>query len=299
MRGAEAGVGRWVAMGVGVVAISFASILIRLASAPASVIAAYRMVLATLVLLPLLALRGGRDLTSIGRQDAPACLLAGAFLGLHFALWTSSLQQTSVASSVVLVTTNPLFVGVASALLLHERPGRPLITAIALSASGAALIGLHDLGAPAGSLRGDLLALLGALMASGYLLVGRRVRPRLPLLSYITLVYGTAALLLLLLVLALGHPLFTYPRRDYLLFLLLALGPQLVGHSMFNWALRYFPATTVALAILGEPVGSSLLALVLLGEGLGALKVLGGGLVLGGIFLAAREPGPPVTVGDR
>lgn len=268
--------------------ISCASILIKLADAPVLIIAAYRLGIAALVLAPLtLAVRRER-LRALSPRDWLVAAVAGSFLGLHFIAWIASLEYTSVASSVVLVTINPIFVGLGMVVLFRERLHPLLVWGIALSVTGGILIGYSDFQVEGQALFGDALALLGAVFHSAYLLLGQRLRQRLDLLPYITAVYGMAALLVLGAALAARQPFTGYAPATYLMMVLLALGPQLLGHTAYNWTLRYVSAAVVAVAILGEPVGASILALFILGEGLTLLQAAGGGLVLLGIYLALR-----------
>ena len=270
-----------------IIVISFAAILIKLIPAPAAAIAAYRLTLATLLLAPFAWRRRGQ-LRQFSPHDLALSSLSGFFLALHFLAWISSLKYTSVASSVVLVTTNPIFVGLGTRFILRERLGTLLVWGIAVSVLGGLLIGYNDLRFGREELLGDLLALAGAVMASAYFLVGRHVRQRVGLFNYIFIVYGLAALVLLIVALAAHQPLLGYPKQAYLLLFLLALGPQVLGHSSLNWALKYTSAATVAVAVLGEPVGSTVLAYLILKEGLTLLKVFGGLLILVGIYLASR-----------
>jgi len=274
---------------LGLAAMSFASIFIRFCDAPPLVIAAYRLTLATLILLVLALPKTLAELRRLTRKEILPSLAAGLFLCFHFAFWITSLQYTSVASSVIFVTTNPIFVALASAVFLRERISLLLFFSILIAVAGGMIIAWGDWGRGRETLYGDLLSLLGAVMATGYLLVGRRVRRKVSLPTYITLVYGVAAAFLILLALLNGDSLFGYAPKDYLLFLLLAVGPQLIGHSSLNWALRFFSATLVAVFILGEPVGASILAFFILGENPGISLLLGGALVLLGIYLSARE----------
>ena len=222
--------------------------------------------------------------------EVALALLSGLLLAAHFAFWISSLDYTSVMSSVVLVSTNPFFVGVASVLLLRESLGRGTVIGIIVAAAGGALIGLSDLGAGgAESLRGDLLALAGAAAVSGYLLIGRRLRAKLSLIGYIGFVYTTAAVALLVLAAVMGTSLGGYSLRAYILIALLAAGPQLIGHSSFNWALKYVSATFVTITVLAEPIGATLLAIPVLAQVPSPIKLAGGVLVLAGIYLAARQ----------
>lgn len=290
----------------GIAAASTAAIFIRFAQAesvPSIVIAAARLTIASLVLAPF-ALTGYRsDLRRLGRGEWALALLAGVFLALHFAAWITSLEYTSVASSVVLVTTTPLWVALLSPLVLRERIGAATIAGMALALTGGVVIGVSDActwaigSASCPSLRdfasgtaflGDLLALAGAWMAAGYLLVGRKLRAKLPLTPYIFIVYGMAALVLTGIMLGVGKSPFGYAPLAYLWFLLLALVPQLIGHTVFNWALKYVPASFVSVALLGEPIGSTALALLIFQEVPGAVKLGGAALILVGIWLSAR-----------
>jgi drug/metabolite transporter (DMT)-like permease len=272
---------------IGIIAISTASIFIKLCDAPVLIIATYRMVLASLALMPFAC----HEKTWRGweRSDLGWLFLSGLFLSFHFAFWIASLKYTSVASSVVLVTTHPIFVGLGGWLFLKERLGLNLIFGIALSVLGSGLIGYGDMSLSKEALMGDGLALLGAITASGYLLVGRKMRKDRDLLSYIFPVYSTAGLTLILLALIFQKPFFGYSSSTYLFLFLLALIPQLMGHTTFNWALKYLPASLVAITILGEPIGSTLLAYLILGEGLTVWKVLGGILILTGFLIALRK----------
>jgi drug/metabolite transporter (DMT)-like permease len=285
------------ALVLGVVSISTAAIFIKLCTdAPAVVIAAARLGIASVLLVPGAGAVRGRGLFDLPRRYLKHLLLAGLFLAVHFLLWITSLKHTSVLSSVVIVTTNPIFVGIASYLLFKEKPGAALILAIAVAAAGGALIALSDVQHKGGSLYGDALALGGAVMASCYFLVGRRVRRDVHFLSYVTPVYATAAVLLLASAVVTGHSFTGYAPSTYLYFVLLAVVPQLLGHSSLNWALRYVTATVVAVVVLGEPIGSSVLAYIFLHESVTPMQVLGGGLILVGIFIAVRSPRPrPAT----
>lgn len=281
----------------GILVASTAAILIRLAQQegmPSLTIATGRMLIASLILTPLAWSRAGADLRQLGRRDLLLGLGAGLFLAIHFAAWISSLGYTSVASSTALVATNPLWVAIASFFLFRERLGRLAWVGIGLTFVGTILILISDgWGETAVSathsapLLGNGLALLGAVAASGYFLIGRQVRARLSLLAYIWLVYSSAALILLITTLLVGQSLLGYSLLAYLFVLGLAIGPQLLGHTAFNWSLRYLSATFVAVAILGEPVGSAILAFILLQENVATLQLAGLIVLLLGIYLAA------------
>jgi drug/metabolite transporter (DMT)-like permease len=285
---------RYLVLLLGIVAVSTASVLIRFAQAGASslVIAAGRLTLAALALAPFALSRHRAALGGLRGRELALAGLAGLFLAAHFALWIASLERTSVVSSVVLVTTTPLWVGLLSPLLLREPLTRRLALGLALALAGGAVVGLADAGGHAvartgGALWGDLMALAGAWMMAGYLMSGRRLRARLPLVPYVFVVYGMAALALLVALALTGRTLLGLAPRTYAWLALIALVPQLLGHSSFNWALRWLPASFVAIALLGEPVGSSALAWTVLGERPGPQAVAGAALVLAGIAIAA------------
>lgn len=278
-----------IALLVGVVAVSFAAILIRLAEAPSLVIAAYRLTLASLIVLPVGFLRCWGELRGLRRQDLLYAVVAGVCLSLHFALWIASLDYTTVASSVVFVTTNPIFVGIASHLFTQDTISRLMFAGIILAVLGGLIMGWDDLALGGRQLWGDFLALLGAIMAAGYFMVGRRLRPKVSLLAYISIVYPMAALGALALCAFTRQSFTGYAPYTYLMFILLAIVPQLIGHSSFNWALRHLSAPVVTVAILGEPVGATILAYFILREAPTVVKIAGGALILGGIYVSLRE----------
>ncbi len=275
-----------IAMVTGIVAISTASVFIKLCDAHPLVIASYRLGLASLILAPI-ALRHRRYGKTL-RGQWKLLFLTGLFLALHFTFWIASLRYTSVASSVVIVNINPVFVGLGSYIILKEKVTKLMILGILLAITGGMVIGFSDFTFSTDSALGDLLALGGALMASGYLMAGRRLRQEMDLFSFIFPVYTTASIAVVLIGLVVGVPFFGYPYRTYALFLMLALIPQLIGHTTFNWALKFFSASTVAVLILGEPVGSTLLAYWILGETLSLWKAAGGICILAGIYVAFR-----------
>jgi drug/metabolite transporter (DMT)-like permease len=291
----------------GIAAVSTAAILIRfaqLAGAPSIVIAAARLTIASLVLAPYALIRYSSDLRRLRIRDWLFAFLSGLFLALHFATWITSLEYTSVASSVVLVTTTPLWVALFAPLVLRERIGFIAILGLGVALTGGILVGLSDAcmwqtgGLFCRSIKtilnenalwGDFLALLGAWMAAGYMLLGRKVRTKVRLIPYIFIVYGTAAVVLLVIMLGMGQSPLRLPPQAYLWFLLLGLLPQLFGHSVFNWALKYVPASIVAVTLLGEPIGSTVLAIIFFQEWPGWVKIGGAVLILGGIWLASRD----------
>jgi drug/metabolite transporter (DMT)-like permease len=277
----------WGMVVFGILAISCASVLIRLANAPTLTIAAYRLTIATAALAPLFACRQRRTARKWTAKALGFIISSGFFLALHFICWIHSLQKTSVASSVILVSTTPFFVALFSLLILREQLHCRVWLGMICTMLGSCIVAGTDLNFSPEALWGDLLALLGALLLTGYLLVGRVARRHLDVSSYAFGAYGAAAVLLIAVCQLTRTPLIGFSPRTYLILGILALVPQLIGHTTLNWALRYMPATLVALVTLGEPLGASILAYIFLGETIGRIKLTGFIMVGLGIFLAA------------
>ncbi len=279
-----------------VTAFSWAGPLVRFTDASALAISAWRLILSVVLIAAIVALRpqSRRDLARLRRRDLVLAGAAGTLLALHFWSWIASVQYTTIASSVMLVSTQPLFVALLSALFLAERPRPREWTGMAVAVVGTAWIGWGDLALGGTALLGDALALAAALLAAIYYSIGRALRPRLDLWSYVLLVYGAAALVLGLLVLVTpGVPFVTgYTRSDWLVFAALAAGPMLIGHTGVNYALRYVRAYLANLAVLGEPIGATLIAWALpaIAERPSPSLLAGGGLILAGVAIALSGP---------
>lgn len=288
-----------------ILAVSTSSIFIRFAQedAPSLVIAALRLTFATLLLAPVVWSRHREELKSLTRNELLLGLVSGSFLAVHFATWISSLEFTSVASSVVFVSTGPLWVALLSPVFLGERLERSALLGLGIAILGGALIGMSDacrwdrgLICPdlvqvmqGQTMWGNFLALAGAWTVSGYLIIGRKLRAKMSLLPYIFLVYGISAAVLIFFMLASGESPSGYPVRTYGWIFLLAFFPQLIGHSTYNWVLRYIPATLVAIITLAEPLASAILAYMVLSEVPSRAVLLGGLLILAGIYLSSRQ----------
>ena len=295
---------RWlpfVVLGIGLLAISFGAVLARLAQGaglPSLAIATLRLGLAALIVSPLALWQSrtvkGSALFAMSARQLRLTLGAGFFLALHFASWISSLEYTSVASSTALVTTNLLWIAIAAYLFSGEKPGRLMALGMAVSLCGSLLIFWSDSqhSAPGSNpLLGNALAVFGSWCFSAYLLLGRRLRADLSLAAYVWLAYGAAAVILLLACGVTALPLTGYSASAYLFALGLALGPQLLGHTAYNWSLKHVSPAFVALVTLGEPVGCALLAWLFFDESFALLQGIGFILLLGGIYLAARGEG--------
>ncbi len=239
----------YVILFVGVLSISFAAIFIRLADAPPLVIAAYRLAIAAVILIPFAATSSVRSLKGLSRHDMLLMLLSSVFVALHFGLWITSLSYTSIASSVVLVTAHPAFVAIISYFLWGERLSRLTISGIVIAITGVIFINYGGFTFGSQVLLGNSLALVAGFVMGGYLIVGRQLRARIDMLSYLAFIYTGAAVLLLATVMLSGYSFFGYSPTTYLMLILLALVPQLIGHSCLNLAVRLMPVTLVSYLI--------------------------------------------------
>lgn len=267
----------------GLIAVSVASIFIKLCAAPALIIAAYRLIIASTFYVGLTRIRKGAILSTFNKSSFRMAVISSLFLTLHFSTWISSLKFTSVASSVLLVQSTPIFVAAGSVIFLKEKPMLLTVIGATIALAGSVIIGLYDFSMEQTSLTGNLLAVGGAVGAAGYILAGRKSRATIDTLRYVTVVYSLTAVFLLLIALASRAPFFDYDGRTFVLLFAIAIFPQIFGHTSFNWALKYINATTVSIILLGEPIGASLLAYFILGETLTLIKILGGMVILIGV----------------
>ncbi len=275
------------ALVIGVIAVSTGAIFVRLAEAPALVIAAYRVGIAVLVVMPAALWKARRELSLLTKRDFTLSALSGVFLAFHFAFWISSLDYTSVASSVILVNTNPVWVALLAPVLAAERISRAFLLSAILSVIGAVIMGAGDFTVGPDVLWGDFLALIGSACAALYLLLGRRLRKKLSVLAYVCVCYTSAAIVLWAGVLMMRLPITGFKSSTWVAFLALAFFTQLTGHTSYNWALGWLSAGLIAVSLLGEPIGSTILAYILFDEGLTWMCALGGGLILIAIYVAA------------
>lgn len=286
----------WLVLALAVAAISFGGPLTRLSSAHPLAIAVWRLGLSLLAVAGfVVASSQWRQWKTLTRREAWTAVAAGAFLALHFWTWIASLSLTTVAASVVLVNTQPVIVAILSAMFLHERPRRAEWVGIAIAVGGAIVVATPGLVGAAGeaedATRGNALAFAGAVSAALYFLIGRRLRGKLDLWAYVAVVYGSCFIALLVCAAAVGAALVPQPPRDLAIFVGLALGPMMVGHTGANWALRYLPAYIVNLALLGELVGATILAAALpaIREIPPLTTVLGGVMILTGIAVTSKS----------
>ncbi len=277
-----------IAVLIAMIAVGIASPLIKLAGAPPIVTSTYRMTLSALMVLPVFLIFGVKELKKYSCNEILALALPAFLLTVHFVLWITSLSYTSVLSSTVLVTTNPIFVPIFSYFLFRERTKKSLIFGIVVAFSGSVLIALASQGKFTGSNLGNALAIFGAMAVSLYLIITRRFRAKFSLIVYIFFVYSFSSIFLILFSILTRQKLFGYSRATYIYLFLVALLPQIIGHTLYNWALKYFSAPFIAVSILGEPVFASLFAFILLNERPLLLEIIGAVIIMLGIYLSQR-----------
>ncbi len=273
---------------LGMISVGIASILIRLCNASPLVIAAYRMTLSALMIFPIFAVSGLRE-TKQKKNEIIKFIPLGALLSVHFILWIYSLSYTSVMSSTVLVTTNPIFVLIMSFLFFKEKTSKKLLAGILVSFVGSILIALSSRNAGIAHSFGNFLALLGAIAVSMYITFGKKLREKFSIIPYIFFVYAFSGIILAIIALIAKQNLFNYDRKTYFIFFLIALIPQVIGHTTYNWALKYLSAPFVAVSILGEPVFASIFAFLLLKETPSLLEIVGALVIMAGIYFSSRQ----------
>ena len=268
---------------IGVISISLSAIFVKLAEAESGVIAFYRMLFSVLIMSPLFFLKYKHELKSLNKKDWLFTSVAGVFLAFHFILWFESLNYTSVASSTVLVTLQPIFALAGTYLFFKEKISVKAIVATVVAISGSVLIAWGDFRVSGDAFYGDVLALIACALITGYFLFGQEVRKRLSLITYTMVVYSVSTIVLFLYVLIVDQSFGPYDSNEWLLFLLLAIVPNLLGHNLFNWAIKYVSTNIISISILFEPIGATLLAFIIFGEYLTYIQVLGGVIVIVGI----------------
>ncbi|WP_313894549.1 DMT family transporter [Psychrobacillus sp.] len=270
---------------IGVISVSISAILVKLASAESGVIAFYRMFFSVLIMSPLFFMKYKNEIKIMSRRDWTFSVIAGVFLSFHFILWFESLNYTSVASSTVLVTLQPIFAFVGTFLFFKEKISLKTLLAGFIAIIGSFIISWGDFKISGSALYGDILALIACALVTAYLLFGQDVRKRLSLITYTYVVYSISSITLFFYVLIKGESFVGHPSIDWLWFLLLAIIPNLLGHTLFNWSLKYVSTNALSIAILFEPIGAAILAFYVFNEVVTSLQVLGGIVVILGIML--------------
>ncbi|GGB55584.1 EamA family transporter [Virgibacillus dakarensis] len=276
----------YIAVVIGVIAVSTSAVLVKLADGtPAAIIANYRLLFAVILMAPYVFLKHRHEFRLIEKKDWILSIVAGIFLAFHFILWFESLNYTSVASSVVLVTLQPIFAFIGTYFFFNERFSQGAVISMIIALLGSIIISWGDFRISGIALFGDMLALLGAIAVTVYFLLGQNARRRLSLMPYTFVVYGISSLTLIIYNLLLANPFFGYPLENWWIFFALAIIPTFFGHTLFNWALRWLSTATISMGIVFEPIGASLLAYLILDEKVTPSQWLGGTIVIFGLFL--------------
>lgn len=276
-------------LAIGVIAVSASAIFVKLTTAPSGVTAFYRLFFSVLFMLPIFLGRHISELRLITKKDWLFSAIAGILLAFHFILWFESLNYTSVASSTVLVTLQPIFAFVGTFIFFKEKLSWKAILSGIIAVAGSVIISWGDFRISGAALFGDILALIACALVTAYLLFGQDVRKRVSLITYTFVLYFMSSVTLFIYTVAVGEPLFSYPASDWIYFILLALIPNLLGHTLFNWSLKWLSTSTISMAILFEPVGATILAYYLLDEYVLWTQILGGIIVIGGILLFVAD----------
>jgi len=274
---------------IGVTCISFGSVFARFADSPALVKSAYRLGISALIVVPYALVFHRHEYFAMSRRDLSLCAVSGFFLALHFATWIASLDYTTVASSVILVNTIPIWIALFGVMTSAARMSRRMWASVLLSFLGACIVGYGDISFGRAALKGNVLAVAGSWSAAAYILCGRAVRKKLGLVPYIALCYGVAAFVLWSAVIVGGYNITGFSNVTWGAFIGAAVMSQILGHSSYNWALGYFSAGFVGIMLLGEPLGSAILAYFLFNEALTPVKIAGSSLLLYSIVIAAKE----------
>lgn len=273
---------------IGVVFISFSAIFVRMAEAPSLIIAFYRLLFTVILLMPFFLKSGLREVKKIKNKFLFLAVLSGIFLAFHFYVFIASLEYTSVTSSTVIVTIHPIFVGLGSFFILKEKMPLAFINAVIITFLGSIVISLSDAGQGGSTFLGDILAFLGALLMTCYILTGKIARQKISVTTYTFIVYLSSVITLFFLNLVIKEPLYPYAFKEWVLFFAMALVCTILGHNILNWALKFLNPTFISTAILGEPVFATLWAFLLFGEFPGLCQLLGSGLVIVGLYKLIR-----------
>ncbi|MBS4173909.1 DMT family transporter [Bacillus sp. FJAT-49736] len=282
----------YIALMVGVIAVSTSAILVKLSSADAGVIAFYRLFFTVLLMLPLFLIKNVKELRFISVGDWIKSIFAGVFLAFHFILWFESLNLTSVASSTVLVTLQPLFAFVGTFFIFKESFSLKSIISGIVAVIGSFIISWGDFAINGKALMGDLIALAACALITGYLLIGQNIRKRLSLMTYTFIVYGISSIVLFIYVVIKQEPFYHLPSQDWIYFLLLAIFPTLLGHTIFNWCIKWISTSTISMAILFEPIGAAILAYYIFNEKIIMTQVIGGIIIIFSVLVFVFDKSP-------
>lgn len=270
---------------IGVISISLSAIFVKLAQADVGAIAFYRMLFSVLIMSPVFFYKYVKEIKILSKRDWIFSSIAGIFLAFHFILWFESLNYTSVASSTVLVTLQPLFAFLGTYFFFKEKLSIKTIISGIIAIFGSFLISWGDFKVSGSALYGDMMALIACGLITGYLLFGQDVRKRISLITYTMVVYSISTICLFFYVIIKGESFGPYTPMTWIWFLLLAIIPNLLGHTLFNWALKWVSTNVISIAVLFEPIGAALLAYFVFSEKLITTQIVGGIIVIIGLML--------------
>ncbi len=269
----------------GTIFASLSSIIIRFSEAPSLVISAYRMLFTCLMLFFPVVINNRNEFKNISMRNFLMCILSGIFLALHYASWISSIHMTTIANSTVLVACSPMFVALANYFLLKERLTYKMVAGIVMSLIGTIIIGIGSSGGETNSmLLGNTLAFLGAIFVAGYLVIGGIVRKNLGAGAYVFIVYSVSAVTLFLMCFVTKTPVYPYSLKEFLLFIALAFFCSILGHTIYNYLIKYFSSTLISVSTLSEPIFASVLAMLFFKEIPSLYTLIGGIIIITGIF---------------
>jgi drug/metabolite transporter (DMT)-like permease len=273
---------------IGVIFVSFSSVIIKASEAPSLVISLYRLAFTVLLIAPSTLMKNRRELKSIDRKSLLLCILSGAFLALHFAAWISSIKYTSIASSAVLVNTHPVFIVVLAYFIFKDKITVKALLSVIITLIGGIIISSGDKGLGSNVFLGDMLAIAGAVFVAFYMIIGRVMRQRLSATTYTFIVYVSCTITLLVITLATRTPLYPYALKEWAIFLALAVFCTILGHSIFSWSLAYVKPTFLSVAILGEPVFATIWAALIFAEYPTYYNIIGSSVIILGIYLFSK-----------
>jgi drug/metabolite transporter (DMT)-like permease len=264
---------------------SVSSIIIRFSEAPALVIAAYRMLFTCVMLFLPVYIKNRSEFKSLNQKNYAMCVISGVFLALHFASWIQSIQMTTIANSTILVSCSPIFVAAINYFLLKEKINGKMIISVAMSLLGTVIIGMgSSQGNQNSMVMGNFLAFMGAVFVAGYLVIGGLVRRTVSAGVYVFIVYSVSAIVLFAMCLATSTPVYPYPLSEYVLFLLLGFFSSILGHTAYNYLMKYYSSTLISLSTLMEPIFASLMALLIFTEIPSVFTIIGGIIIITGIY---------------
>lgn len=273
---------------VGMIAISFSPIFVRYSDAPVAIQGMYRMLFTVLIMLPFGA-KHFQAIRTISRKDWLLLSLAGFFLALHFLLWMESLSYTSIASSTIILALEPVFVMIGAYFVFKDRPNKIAILGLILALIGAICVGSGDIGLSQSAFKGDVLSFLGTLAVAVNIVIAKQILSRVPSYLYSLIVFFITVVCFAIYNVSNGISFTNYPRKEWLLFLLLAIIPTIFGHLVFNWLLQYVKSATISMSVLAEPVGASILGMVIFHEMITGFQLAGGVLIILGLFLYLKS----------